>query len=30
MDIDNGRMYRVTLVIMPSYIDNFISIERLL
>jgi hypothetical protein len=30
MDIDNGRMYRVTLVIMPSYINNFISIERLL
>lgn len=28
-DADNGRMYRVTLVIMPSYIDNFISIERL-
>ncbi len=29
-DADNGRMYRVTLVIMPSYINNFISIERLL
>jgi hypothetical protein len=30
MDIDNGRMYRVTLIIMPSYINNFIAIERLL
>jgi hypothetical protein len=30
IDNDNGRMYRVTLVIMPSYINNFISIERLL
>lgn len=30
MDVDNSRMYRVTLVIMPSYINNFISIERLL
>jgi hypothetical protein len=30
MDVDNGRMYRVTLVIMPSYINNFIAIERLL
>jgi hypothetical protein len=29
-DADNGRMYRVTLIIMPSYIDNFITIERLL
>jgi hypothetical protein len=29
-DADNGRMYRVTLIIMPSYINNFISIERLL
>lgn len=29
-DPDNGRMYRVTLIIMPSYINNFISIERLL
>ena len=29
-DADNGRMYRVTLVIMPSYINNFITIERLL
>jgi len=29
-DANNGRMYRVTLVIMPSYINNFISIERLL
>jgi hypothetical protein len=28
-DADNGRMYRVTLVIMPSYINNFITIERL-
>jgi hypothetical protein len=30
IDADNSRMYRVTLVIMPSYINNFISIERLL
>lgn len=29
-DVDNGRLYRVTLIIMPSYINNFISIERLL
>jgi hypothetical protein len=29
-DADNGRLYRVTLIIMPSYINNFISIERLL
>jgi hypothetical protein len=29
-DADNSRMYRVTLIIMPSYINNFISIERLL
>ncbi len=29
-DPDNSRMYRVTLIIMPSYIDNFIAIERLL
>lgn len=29
-DADNGKMYRVTLVIMPSYINNFITIERLL
>lgn len=28
-DADNGRLYRVTLIIMPSYIDNFIAIERL-
>ncbi len=28
-DPDNSRMYRVTLIIMPSYINNFISIERL-
>jgi hypothetical protein len=30
IDPDNSRMYRVTLIIMPSYINNFISIERLL
>ena len=30
IDADNSRMYRVTLIIMPSYINNFISIERLL
>jgi hypothetical protein len=30
MDANNSRMYRVTLVIMPSYINNFITIERLL
>lgn len=29
-DADNGRMYRVTLIIMPSYINNFICVERLL
>jgi hypothetical protein len=29
-DADNSRMYRVTLMIMPSYINNFICIERLL
>jgi hypothetical protein len=29
-DADNGRLYRVTLIIMPSYINNFITIERLL
>jgi hypothetical protein len=29
-DATNSRMYRVTLIIMPSYIKNFISIERLL
>lgn len=29
-DADNSRMYRVTLIIMPSYINNFIAIERLL
>lgn len=29
-DADNGRLYRVTLIIMPSYINNFICIERLL
>jgi hypothetical protein len=29
-DATNGRMYRVTLIIMPSYIKNFISIERLI
>ena len=28
-DPDNSRMYRVTIIIMPSYINNFISIERL-
>ena len=30
MDPTNNRAYRITLVIMPSYIKNFISIERLL
>ena len=30
IDPDNSRMYRVTLIIMPSFINNFISIERLL
>ena len=29
-DPDNSRMYRVTLIIMPSYINNFIAVERLL
>jgi hypothetical protein len=29
-DATNNRLYRVTLIIMPSYIKNFISIERLL
>jgi hypothetical protein len=29
-DATNRRMYRVTLIIMPSYFNNFISIERLL
>jgi hypothetical protein len=29
-DPDNSRMYRVTLIIMPSYINNFIAIERIL
>ena len=29
-DATNSRMYRVTLIIMPNYIKNFISIERLL
>ena len=29
-DADNSRIYRVTLIIMPSYINNFIAIERLL
>jgi hypothetical protein len=29
-DATNSRMYRVTLIIMPSYIKNFISIERLI
>jgi hypothetical protein len=29
-DAANSRFYRVTLMIMPSYIKNFISIERLL
>lgn len=29
-DAINSRMYRVTLIIMPSYLKNFISIERLL
>lgn len=29
-DADNGRLYRVTLIIMPSYINNFICIERLI
>ena len=28
-DVANARVYRVTLMIMPSYINNFISIERL-
>jgi hypothetical protein len=29
-DADNSRLYRVTLIIMPSYINNFICVERLL
>jgi hypothetical protein len=29
-DKTNNRMYRVTLMIGPAYLDNFISIERLL
>jgi len=29
-DATNSRMYRVTLIIMPSFIKNFICIERLL
>ena len=29
-DATNSRLYRVTLIIMPSYIKNFICIERLL
>jgi hypothetical protein len=29
-DATNSRMYRVTLIIMPSYVKNFISIERIL
>jgi hypothetical protein len=29
-DATNSRLYRVTLIIMPSYLKNFISIERLL
>jgi hypothetical protein len=29
-DAANSRFYRVTLMIMPSFIKNFISIERLL
>jgi hypothetical protein len=29
-DAVNGRMYRITLIIQPSYLKNFISIERLL
>ncbi len=29
-DLANARVYRVTLIIMPSYIKNFISIERLI
>lgn len=29
-DADNGWLYRVTLIIMLSYLNNFISIERLL
>ena len=30
IDPTNNRAYRITLVVMPSYIKNFISIERLL
>jgi hypothetical protein len=29
-DATNSRLYRVTLIIMPSFLKNFISIERLL
>ncbi len=29
-DAENGRVYRITLIIQPSYIKNFISIERLI
>lgn len=29
-DAANGRVYRVTLIIQPSYLKNFISIERLI
>lgn len=29
-DAANSRLYRVTLIIMPSFLKNFISIERLL
>jgi hypothetical protein len=29
-DATNSRLYRVTLIIMPSYLKNFISIERLI
>lgn len=29
-DAVNGRVYRVTLIIQPSYLKNFISIERLI
>jgi hypothetical protein len=28
-DLTNSRTYRVTMIIMPSYLKNFISIERL-
>ncbi len=29
-DAENGRVYRITLIIQPSYIKNFICIERLI